>query len=44
MLPDYSVVPQRDAVPLYRQSHYAEDPVLSVSMCDEKEDDYRVNK
>ncbi len=44
MLPDYFVVPQRDAVLLYHQSHYGEDPELSVSMCDEKEDDYRVDK
>ncbi len=44
MLPDYFVVPQRDAVLLHRQSDSAKDLMLSMSMWDEEEEDYRVNK
>ncbi len=44
MLLDYFVVPQRDAVLLHHQSDYSEDLSFSVSIWDEEEDDYRVNK
>jgi hypothetical protein len=44
MLPDYFVVPQRDTVLLHHPSDYSQDLVLSMSMWDEEEDDYKVNK
>jgi hypothetical protein len=44
MLPDYFVVPQRDTVLLERQFDFSQDLMLSMSMWDEQEDDYRVNK
>ncbi len=43
MLPDYSVVPQRDALLLHRQFDSTRDLMLSMSMWDEEED-YTVNK
>jgi hypothetical protein len=43
MLPDYSVVPQRDTVILEHKSDYTQDLSLSVSMWD-AEEDYIVNK
>jgi len=42
--PDYFVVPQRDAVLLQRQFDSPESLMLSMSMWDEEEEDYRVNK
>jgi hypothetical protein len=44
MLPDYFVVPQRDTVLLHHQSDSTKDSMLSMSMWNEKEDDYTVNK
>jgi hypothetical protein len=44
MLPDYFVVPQQGALLLHRQSDSTRDLMLSMSMWDEQEEDYTVNK
>jgi hypothetical protein len=44
MLPDFFVAPQQDTVLQQRQSDFYKDSALSMSIWDEKEDDYRGNQ